>query len=71
LRAARIGAAVPIWRAAKAKHPASLAIAATTPLRSFTIPTGNARHFEPLGVPFLDSFLRLPPRRPASEGDRP
>jgi toxin FitB len=51
---------------------ADLAVAATAQLSGFTILTRNARHFEPLGVPFLDPFLRLPPRRPApAEGDRP
>jgi predicted nucleic acid-binding protein len=43
---------------------ADVVIAATAKLRDFTILTRKARHFEPLGVPFLDPFERLPPRRP-------
>jgi len=45
---------------------ADVAIAATAKLRGFTILTRNARHFEPLDVPFLDPFVRLPPRRPSA-----
>ena len=41
-----------------------MVIAATAQLRGFTILTRNARHFEPLGVPFLDPFVRLPATRP-------
>ena len=40
---------------------ADVAIAATAQLRGFTILTRNIRHFEPLGVPFLDPFASLPP----------
>jgi toxin FitB len=43
---------------------ANVVIAATAQLRGFTILTRNARHFEPLAVPFLDPFVRLPPARP-------
>jgi hypothetical protein len=39
------------------------AIAATAKLRGFAILTNDARHFEPLGVQFLDPFVELPPRR--------
>jgi hypothetical protein len=42
---------------------ADVAIAATAKLRGFTVLTRNARHFEPLGVPFLDPFARPPPGR--------
>jgi predicted nucleic acid-binding protein len=58
----------PIGRAAGAKHPdfADVAIAATAKLRGFTILTRNARHFEPLGVPFLDPFAELPPHHPSA-----
>jgi predicted nucleic acid-binding protein len=49
---------------------AAVAIAATAQLRGLTILTRNARHFEPLGVPFQDPFLELPPRRPTpAQGD--
>jgi toxin FitB len=40
-----------------------VAIAATAQLRGFMILTRNVRHFAPLGVPFLDPFVRLPPDR--------
>jgi predicted nucleic acid-binding protein len=43
---------------------ADVVIAATAKLHGFTILTRNARHFEPLGVPFLDPFVRLPRARP-------
>jgi toxin FitB len=43
---------------------ADVVIAATAQFRGFTILTRNARHFEPLGVPFLDPFVRLPSARP-------
>jgi predicted nucleic acid-binding protein len=38
-----------------------VAIAATAELRGFAILTNNARHFEPLGVRFLNPFVALPP----------
>jgi predicted nucleic acid-binding protein len=41
---------------------ADVVIAATAKCRGFTILTRNLRHFEPLGVPFLDPFVALPPR---------
>jgi toxin FitB len=47
-----------------------VAIAATAARRGFTILTTNIRHFEPLGVPFLDPFVRLPPSRPSPSADR-
>jgi predicted nucleic acid-binding protein len=42
---------------------ADIAIAATAQLRGLTILSRKARHFEPLGVPFLDPFVSLPPSR--------
>lgn len=42
---------------------ADVAIAATAQLRGLTILTRNARHFEPLGVRFLDPFVSPPPSR--------
>jgi toxin FitB len=66
VRAARItgGLSDLAWSKGQAHGFADLAIAATAQLRGFTILTRNARHFEPLGVPFLDPFERLPPGRP-------
>jgi toxin FitB len=40
-----------------------VAIAAPAKLRGFAILTNNARHLEPVGVPFTDPFVKLPPRR--------
>jgi predicted nucleic acid-binding protein len=67
LQAARIAGALADRASSKGRTPgfADLAIAATAQLRELTILTRNARHFEPLGVPFLDPFVRLPRRRPA------
>jgi predicted nucleic acid-binding protein len=38
-----------------------VAIAATAAVHDLTVLTRNARHFRPLGVPFLDPWERLPP----------
>jgi predicted nucleic acid-binding protein len=64
--AARIAGALSDLARSKGHAPGfvDLAIAATAKLRGFAILTNNARHFEPLGVPFLDPFVELPPRRP-------
>ena len=67
VRAARIAGGL-ADRARSAGQTAGLAdvmVAATAKLNGFTILTRNARHFEPLGVPFLDPFVNLPPRRTA------
>jgi len=37
-----------------------IAIAATAAVRGLTVLTANLRHFEPLGVPCLDPFEKLP-----------
>ncbi len=42
---------------------ADVAIAATAKHHGLTILTSNSRHFEPLGVPFLDPLRTLPPAR--------
>jgi toxin FitB len=42
---------------------ADVAIAATAQHHGLTILTRNIRHFEPLGVPFLDPSIALPPAR--------
>jgi hypothetical protein len=39
---------------------ADIVIAATARFRGLTIPTRNARHFEPLDVLTLNPFVRLP-----------
>ena len=74
VRAARI-AGILADRARSMGHDpgfADLAIAATAKLRGITILTRNARHFEPLGVPFLDPFVELPSGRPTpAGGERP
>jgi predicted nucleic acid-binding protein len=64
VRAARIAGALSDLARSRGHAPgfADLAIAATAELRGFTILTSNARHFEPLGVRFVDPFVRLPPR---------
>ncbi|MGH6898716.1 MAG: type II toxin-antitoxin system VapC family toxin [Geminicoccaceae bacterium] len=64
--AARIAGALSDRARGEGQAPgfADVAIAATAQLCGFTILTRNARHFEPLGVPFLDPFVRLPPGRP-------
>ena len=61
--AARIAGALSDLARSKGHAPgfADVAIAATARCRGFTILTGNVRHFEPLGVPFLDPFAALPP----------
>jgi predicted nucleic acid-binding protein len=46
-----------------------VAIAATAKLRGFAILTTNARHFEPLGIPFIDPSKKLPPRDTAGFTD--
>jgi toxin FitB len=40
---------------------ADIAIAATARAHELIILTRNTRHFEPLGVPTIDPFERLPP----------
>ena len=66
VRAARIAGALADRARSKGQAPclADVVIAATAKLRGFTVLTRNARHFEPLGVPFLDPFVRLPATRP-------
>ena len=74
VRAARIAGILADRARSMGEDPgfADLAIAATAKLRGFTILTRNARHFEPLGVPFLDPFVELPSGRPTpAGGDRP
>jgi predicted nucleic acid-binding protein len=69
VRAARIAGALADLARSKGQAPgfADVAIAATAQLRGLTILTRNARQFAPLGVPFLDPFVSLPPSRsPAS-----
>jgi toxin FitB len=65
VRTARIAGGLSDLARSKGHAPGfvDVAIAATAKLRGFTILTRNARHFEPLDVPFLNPFLRLPPRR--------
>ncbi len=38
-----------------------IAIAATAKVHGLTVLTANVRHFEPLGVPVINPFERLPP----------
>jgi toxin FitB len=66
VRAARIAGALADRAQSLGQAPglADVVIAATAQLRGFTVLTRSARHFEPLGVPFLDPFVRLPPARP-------
>jgi predicted nucleic acid-binding protein len=61
--AARIAGALSDLARSKGHAPGfvDVAIAATAKRRGFTILTTNVRHFEPLGVPFLDPFAGLPP----------
>jgi toxin FitB len=60
---ARIAGALSDLARSKGHAPGfvDVAIAATAKLRGFAILTNSARHFEPLGVPFLDPFVELPP----------
>jgi toxin FitB len=69
MRAARIagGLADRARSKGQASGLADVVIAATAALRGFTILTRNARHFERLGVPFLDPFVQLPPGAPARD----
>ena len=62
VRAARIAGGLADRARCMGQDPgfADLAIAATAKLRGFTILTRNARHFEPLDVPFLDPVVKLP-----------
>ena len=48
---------------ARAHRPgfADIAIAATAKVNGLTVLTRNLRHIEPLGVPCVDPFERLPP----------
>jgi toxin FitB len=46
---------------------ADVAIAATAQHHGLTILTRNTRHFEPLGVPYLDPSSTLPPARSSFE----
>jgi toxin FitB len=66
-RAARIAGGLADRARSQGQIPglADVVVAATAKLNGFTILTRNARHFAPLGVPFLDPFVDLPPRRPA------
>jgi toxin FitB len=66
VKAARIAGALVDRAQSRGRAPglADVVIAATAQFRGFTILTRNARHFEPLGVPFLDPFVRLPSARP-------
>jgi toxin FitB len=68
VQAARIAGALSDRAHRKGHAPgfADVAIATTAKLRGFTILTRNARHFEPLGVPFLDPFAELPPHHPSA-----
>jgi toxin FitB len=61
--AARIAGALSDLARSKGHAPgfADVAIAATAKCFGLTILTTNVRHFEPLGVPFLDPFAGLPP----------
>ena len=65
LRAARIAGSLADRARSQGQTPgfADVVIAATAKLRGFTILTRNPRHFEPLGIAFLDSIVRLPPGR--------
>jgi predicted nucleic acid-binding protein len=65
VRAARIAGSTADRARSRGGAPgfADVVIAATAQLRGFTILTRNARHFAPLGVPFLDPFVRLPSTR--------
>ena len=65
VRAARIAGGLADLARSQGQAPgfADVAIAATAKHHGLTILTRNARHFEPLGVPFLDPFVRLPPGR--------
>jgi predicted nucleic acid-binding protein len=66
VRAARIAGGLADLARSQGQAPgfADVAIAATSHLHGFTILTRDARHFAPLGVPFLDPFMRLPSDRP-------
>jgi toxin FitB len=65
VQAARIAGSLADWARGTGHAPgfADVAIAATAQLRGLTILTRNARNFAPLGVPFLDPFVSLPPSR--------
>jgi predicted nucleic acid-binding protein len=66
VRAARIAGALADRARSLGQAPglADVIIAATAQLRGLMILTRNARRFKPLGVPFLDPFVRLPATRP-------
>jgi toxin FitB len=66
VKAARIAGALVDRAQSLGRAPglSDVVIAATAQVRGFTILTRNARHFEALGVPFLDPFARLPSARP-------
>jgi toxin FitB len=68
VRAARIAGALADRAQSLGQAPglADVVIAATAKLRGLTILTRNTRHFAPLGVPFLDPFVRLPSARPSA-----
>jgi predicted nucleic acid-binding protein len=67
VRAARIAGGLADRALSQGRTPglADVVVAATAKLNGFTILTRNARHFEPLDVPFLDPFVGLPPGRAA------
>jgi toxin FitB len=66
VQAARIAGALADRGRSPGQAPglADVIIAATAQLRGLMILTRNDRHFEPLGVPFLDPFVGLPATRP-------
>jgi toxin FitB len=66
VRAARIAGGLSDLARSQGHTPGfvDVAIAATAKLRGFTVLTHNARHFEPLGIPFVDPLVGLPPPRP-------
>lgn len=65
LKAARLAGSLSDHARGRGQQPgfADVAIAATAQARGLVILTRNARHFETLGVPFLNPFDGPPPRR--------
>ncbi|HEY3641077.1 MAG TPA: type II toxin-antitoxin system VapC family toxin [Xanthobacteraceae bacterium] len=62
LAAARVAGALSDVARSKGSAPgfADIAIAATAHCRGLTLLTRNTRHFEPLGLPTVNPFERLP-----------